>query len=52
MKKFMLMAIALFTMSAVNAQIADQIKQSRDRAAKLEKLKKDFLEHGGIKEQM
>lgn len=46
MKKFMLMAIALFTMSAVNAQIADQIKQSRDRAAKLEKLTKDYKASG------
>ena len=46
MKKFMLMAIALFTMCVTNAQIADQIKQSRDRAAKLEKLTQDYKPSG------
>lgn len=40
------MAIALFTMNAVNAQIGDQIKQSRDRAAKLEKLTTDYKSSG------
>lgn len=42
MKKIILVALAIFSVSFANAQIADQIKKSRDRAAKLEALSKDY----------
>lgn len=42
MKKIILVALAIFSVSFANAQVADQIKQSRDRAAKLEALSKDY----------
>lgn len=41
MKKMMLLVLAMFAVSTMNGQIADQIKQSRDRAAKLQVLIKD-----------
>ena len=46
MKKIILMAMAIFSVSVMNAQVADQIKQSRDRAAKLEALCKDYKTSG------
>ena len=42
MKKIILVALSIFSMSLATAQIADQIKQSRDRAAKLEALANDY----------
>lgn len=46
MKKLMLMVLAMFAVSTMNGQIADQIKQSRDRAAKLQALTKDYKSCG------
>lgn len=42
MKKLMLIAFAMITTGIANAQVADQINQSRDRSAKLEVLVKDY----------
>ena len=42
MKKFMMMAIAMFVACVMNAQVKDQIQQIKDRAAKLEALCKDY----------
>ena len=41
MKKFMMVAIAMFVACVMNAQVKDQVQQSKDRAAKLEALCKD-----------
>lgn len=42
MKKILMMAVAMFVTCAMNAQVKDQIQQSKDRAAKLEALCKDY----------
>jgi hypothetical protein len=42
MKKFMLLAMALFAISTVNAQISEEIQQSKDRAAQLNALTESY----------
>ena len=42
MKKMILVALAIFSVSLANAQIADEVKKSSDRRAKLEALTKDY----------
>lgn len=42
MKKFMMMAIAMCMVCGANAQIKEQIQQSKDRSARLEALCKDY----------
>lgn len=42
MKKFLTVAIAMFVTCVMNAQVKEQIQQSKDRSAKLEALCKDY----------
>lgn len=47
MKKFVLMAVALFAVGCISAQnLKDEINKSKERAAKLEKLNKDYKTSG------
>jgi hypothetical protein len=42
MKKFLMVAVAMFVTCVMNAQVKEQIQQSKDRSAKLAALCKDF----------
>lgn len=47
MKKFVLMAVALFAVGCISAQnLKDEIAKSKERSAKLEKLYKDYKTSG------
>lgn len=42
MRKFLMVAVAMFVTCIMNAQVKEQIQQSKDRSAKLEALCKDY----------